>query len=298
MKETRSLMNGLLVCGVALAMVSTLAAQTTTEELVKVIRVQGAARYQAPGGTWQELRAGDVIKQGSLVQSGIEGNSYVDLAFGGGKGPYPFVGTPNYRRMSVTGFAAEAKRTMIHLFANTVLGVDKLVSTETGAAVVTETELDLRKGHILGNVKKLGAGSEFRIRYPKGVAGIRGQTFDMTVEYVRVVNPAANVPGEMVHCTFAMSAGTGVVTFTAPDGTTTTQVVQTMQAWDSNNPTVTTPISSGQLATIQGILPTLVAPPTGVTHLVDPGQVEIQYVTGTKGGVVGGVIVGSSPNGL
>jgi hypothetical protein len=131
----------------------------------------------------------------------------------------------------------------------------------------------------------MSAGSEFRIRYPKGVAGIRGSIFDMTVDYFKVVNPAApNAPGEQVHCTFAMTSGTGVVTFTGPDGTTATQVVQTMQVFDSNNPTLTVAIPPAELDTINSTLTTLSAPPTGVTHLVDPGQVEIQYVTSTHGG--------------
>jgi hypothetical protein len=293
MKQTRSLINGLLVCGIAFAMVSTLPAQTTKEEVAKVIRIHGAARCQLPGGTWQDLRVGDIIRPGSVIQSGIEGSSYVDVMIGRGAGPLPTLGSPVYRRPGATGYAAQARRTVIHLYANTVLGVDKLVETETGAAVVTETELDLRKGHLLGNVNKLTAGSEFRVRYPKGVAGVRGQIFDMTVEYVRIVNPATNVASETVQCTFAMASGTGVVTYTQPDGTTVTEVVQAMQSWSSGNPTVTISIPSGELATINQTIPTLTAPPAGVVHLVDPGQVEIQYVTGTKGGTttpVGGVI--------
>jgi hypothetical protein len=284
MKETRSLISSLLVCGVALAMVSTLPAQTTKEEVAKVIRVRGAARCQAPGGTWQELQIGSVIRPGSVIQSGLDGGSYLDVVLGSGTGPYPSLGSPDYRKFSPTAhYAAQTRRTVLHLFANTVLGVDKMTATETGAATVTETELDLRKGHILGNLKKPSAGSEFRVRYPKGVAGIRGGVFDMTVDYVRALNQAANVPGEQVHCTFAMSSGTGVVTYTGPDGATVTEVVQTMQVWDSGNPSVTMTIPTTELNTINSIVSTLGAPPTGVTHVVDPGQVEIQYVTGTHG---------------
>ena len=45
MKETRSLLNSLVACGVALAMVSTLAAQTVNQGSAKVVRLKGAARY-------------------------------------------------------------------------------------------------------------------------------------------------------------------------------------------------------------------------------------------------------------
>jgi hypothetical protein len=282
MKNTRSLISSLLVCGVAFATVSTLSAQTTKEEVVKVVRVRGAARCQAAGGTWQELRVGAVVKPGSVIQSGLEANSYVDIVVGSGAGPLPSFGSPDYRKFSPTAhYSSQTKQTVLHLFANTVLGVDKLTATETGAAIVTETELDLRKGHILGNVKKLSAGSEFRVRYPKGVAGIRGSLFDMTVESVRLLNQPANAPGEQVHCTFAMASGTGVVTFTGPDGNPVTVVVQTMQVFDSGNPTATMTIPTTELDTINSIAPTLTPPATGQVHLVDPGQVEIQYVTGT-----------------
>jgi hypothetical protein len=278
MKETRSLINSLLVCGVAFAMVSTLPAQTTKEEFAKVIRVHGAARYQAPGGSFQELRVGTVIQPGSVVQSGIEASSFVDLALGGGTGAYPSFGSSDNKRFSPTAhYSAQTKRTVLHLYANTVLGVDKMVATETGAATVTDTELDLRKGHILGSVKKLSAGSEFRIRYPKGVAGLRGSIFDMTVDYVRAINQPANAPGEQVHCTFAMTSGTGVVTFTGPDGAAVTQTVQTMQMFDSSNPSVTMTIPTTELDNINSIVSTLSAPPTGVVHLPEPGEVEIQF---------------------
>jgi len=283
MKETRSLINGLLVCGVAFAMVSTLAAQTAKEEVAKVIHLRGPARCQAPGGAWQELRVGSDIKAGSVIQSGIESGSYVDVEVGTGAGPFPSVGAPDFKVASTARYAVKTRRTVLHLYSNTVLGVDKMMATETGAATVTDTELDLRKGHIVGNVKKLSAGSEFRVRYPKGVAAIRGSVFDMTVDYLKETNPSGNAAGEQVHCTFAMTSGTGAVSFTQPDGTTGTEVVQTMQAWDSSNPTVTTPISSSELAAVNSILPSLYPPPAGVVRVPDPGQIEIQYVSGTAG---------------
>ena len=46
MKETRSLLNSLVACGIALAMVSTLAAQTVNQGAAKVVRLKGGARYK------------------------------------------------------------------------------------------------------------------------------------------------------------------------------------------------------------------------------------------------------------
>ena len=65
MKETRSLLNSLVVCGVALAMVSTLAAQTINQGAAKVVRLKGDARYKVGAGEWQKLKVGDVVKPGT-----------------------------------------------------------------------------------------------------------------------------------------------------------------------------------------------------------------------------------------
>ena len=247
MKKTRSLINGLLVCGVAFAMVSTLSAQTTKEPVAKVVRVRGAARCQPPGGgAWQELRVGAVVEPGSVLQSGLGGESFVDVRL--------------------------TRQTVVHLYANTVLGVDKLVVAETGGVTVTETELDLRKGQILGNVKKLTAGSDFRIRYPKGVARIRGSIFNMSVEELKAA-------GDQVHVTFSMALGTGEITFTGPDGNSFTQMVQPLQTFDSTNPNLTTPLSPADAAAMLaagGALVTEGAPV--VAQLPNPGQTVIEYL--------------------
>ncbi len=198
----------------------------------------------------------------------------------GGGGPLPAFGSLDYRRATpAASYSTPARQTVIHLFANTVLGVDKLVATETGAGTVTETELDLRKGHLLGNVKKPGPGSEFRIRYPKGMAAItHGGIFDMTVEDLQEVKQANKAPGEQVHVTFAMTSGTGVISFTGPDGKPVTVPIQTMQAFDSSNLTGTMNIPTLTLDTINSIVPGLNPPPTAVVHLPDPSRTSIQYV--------------------
>ena len=87
MKETQSLLNRLAVCGVALAMVSTLAAQTVNQSSAKVIRIKGAARYKLNGMDWQQLKVGDVVKPGSLIQTAEK--SRVDFALGAAAAPVP-----------------------------------------------------------------------------------------------------------------------------------------------------------------------------------------------------------------
>ncbi|MGA2863947.1 MAG: hypothetical protein ABSF95_05620 [Verrucomicrobiota bacterium] len=290
MNETQSLISSLLVCGVALATASTLSAQTTKEELAKVVRVQGTARYMPPGGGWQDVQRGTVLKPGSVLQTDIEKGSYVDVVLGIGTGFVPGFGSGDYRKIGpvtttkLTTYTGRTGQTVVRVFENTVLGVDKLLRTETGAAAVMETELDLRNGHILGNVKKLTAGSTFNIRYPKGVAAIRGSVFDMRVEQRR--EPVQGVPAgtNVVHCTFSMSEGTAVITFTLPDGTTITETVETMQGWDSGTPTTTSTIPPEVWEAIQRVLTQLSVPPIAIARALNPDLTIVQEVTTTTGG--------------
>ena len=60
----------------------------------------------------------------------------------------------------------------------------RLTRTDTGADVVTETQLDLQAGHIFGSVKKMSAASKYEVKIPNGVAGIRGTVYDISVEGV------------------------------------------------------------------------------------------------------------------
>ena len=156
MKNIRSFIHGLITCGVALAMVSTLTAQTVTQGKVKVLRIKGSARYTSGNNVWQPLKAGDVIKPGSVIQTGMEHGSFVDLALGDGSGPVAYgssssSSTPTV--MPAVNFQQpKSQQNFVRVWENSLLGVDKLTSTDTGADPVTETQLDLKAGHIFGNV--------------------------------------------------------------------------------------------------------------------------------------------------
>jgi len=60
------------------------------------------------------------------------------------------------------------------------MSIDKLTATDTGADIVTDTQLDLRAGRIFGTVKKLSAGSRYEVKIPNGVAGVRGTIYTLT----------------------------------------------------------------------------------------------------------------------
>ena len=168
MKNIRYSLKGLVACGIALAMVSSLTAQTPSQGAAKVVRLKGSARYTTGGNVWQPLKLGAVVKTGTIIQTGLDKGSYVDLVLGDGEAPLPSspvtrpVGSANAVPPNAGGGGASAKidQNVVRLFENTVLSVDKLTTMNTGADMVTETQLDLKAGHILGTVKKMSANSK------------------------------------------------------------------------------------------------------------------------------------------
>jgi hypothetical protein len=178
MMRMRNLVNGLVVTGVALAMVSSLAAQTVVQTSAKVVRVKGSARYKTDSNAWQPLTHGTVLKAGALVETAGEG-SYVDLVLGEGARPQLRPAAAD-----MLTYHPVAEQNTVRIWENSRLGLDKLTSTETGADVVTETHLDLQAGHIFGSVRKMSAASKYEVKIPNGVASIRGTVYDISAEGV------------------------------------------------------------------------------------------------------------------
>jgi hypothetical protein len=120
------------------------------------------------------------------------------------------------------------KPNIIRIFPSSVLAIDKLISERTGTDEVDETQLDLRAGQILGNVKKLSATSRYEVKIPNGVAGIRGTVY--------VVSSSGAV---------VVLSGSVVVSYVGAGGTVYTQ---TIVAGQSFNPFV----NGGQTSTTAG----------------------------------------------
>jgi hypothetical protein len=82
-----------------------------------------------------------------------------------------------------------------------VLAIDKLTQYDTGVDTVSDTELDLRAGRIFFNVKKMSATSQFLIKIPSGVAGIRGSwgVLDSTGDLAMGEGSGVIAIGAMVH---------------------------------------------------------------------------------------------------
>lgn len=249
MKRTQSLLNSLVVCGVVLAMASTLAAQTASQGAAKVVRLKGAARYSTGGNVWQPLKAGDVVKPGTVIQTAAK--SSVDLVLGDGSAPVAHP-TPS----DTISYQPTVEQNIVRLWENTLLGVDKLAITETGADVVTDTQLDLKAGHIFGTVKKMSAASKYEVKIPNGVAGIRGTTYDVSAEGV-----------------IKVLSGSVVLAYVGPDGTVVTQVVMGQQQFDARTG-VLMPLpdteKTGMGHTVKLLSVGLVPAPT--THVVNQPQ--------------------------
>jgi hypothetical protein len=215
MNRTRSLLKGMIACGVALAVVSTLAAESTKQISAKVAHLKGSARYATGPHTGQLLKVGDEIPPGSVIQTASD--SRIDLMMGGGPAPAKRPGVGD-----TISYTPQAEQNVVRLWPNTLLGIDKLTETQTGADVVTETQLDLKAGHIFGSVKKMSSASKYEIKIPNGVAGIKGTVYDISAEGVLKVR-----------------SGVVVLAYVGPDGTTPVQPVNANQMFDARTGALT-----------------------------------------------------------
>lgn len=225
MKQIRQLFSGILACSMVLAATS-LQAQTSTQGSAKVVRMDGNARFTTGNGVWQPLKVGAVLKPGSVIQTA--GRSYVDIVLGDSAG---FVATP--RAASISMLSSDvamaqptAQQNMVRISENSVLGIDKLTSTRTGTDLVTETQLDLQAGRIMGTVKKMSPTSKYEVKIPNGVAGIRGTIYTISADGV-----------------ISVASGSVVIAYVGPDGTVITKVVAAGQQFDARTGVIT-PLSA------------------------------------------------------
>ncbi|HZR17188.1 MAG TPA: FecR domain-containing protein [Verrucomicrobiae bacterium] len=276
MKHNRNLMNSLIGCGLALALISTAAAQGAMDGAAKVVRVKGPARYTTGNNVWQPLHVGDVLRAGTVVQTSTEEGSYVDLVLGDGNAAVPQAVT--YRpsvpdsMASHLNFRPSAEQNVVRIWANTAMGIDKLTAMQTGADTVTETQLDLKQGRITGNVKKMSAASKYEVKLPNGVAGVRGTLFD--IQAIGIVK---------------VYVGSMVVAWVDPKTqNVTTQTVMGGQSYDAPNNQIS-PLSAASMSEFQSLSLALIAT-EGV--IVTPTSLASDHT------VIGMSPVGANPNTL
>lgn len=202
--------------------------------------VRGSANYSNDkGATWKKLTVGTRLNPNSVVRTAPA--STVDV-FLGDNGP------------------------VVRITEDTSLGFDKLSSEGTGLEKVIETELDLRNGRILGNVKKLAAASRYEVKTPVGVAGIRGTEYDISAN------------GDVT-----VVSGSVVVVYILPDGTTTVPVTvnagQTVRAPAAGAQPVVVNASPAALQLIRESMPGVGT--TGATTGATTGSTVIPEVVPT-----------------
>lgn len=145
---------GMAVAVGALVGITAQAAPIQNKAVVRAVR--GTANYSTDrGANWKKLNVGATLMSGSVVRTAP--GSLVDL-FLGENGP------------------------VVRITEDTTMGIDQLTMEDLGQETIIETQLDLRNGRILGNVKKLAAASRYEVKTPQGVAGIRGTRYDISAD--------------------------------------------------------------------------------------------------------------------
>jgi len=278
MKSIQSLFRRLIVCSVAVAMVSSIAAQTSSRGVAKVVQVKGGARYTTGNNVWLPLRVGALLKPGTVIQTAEEG-SFVDLALGDTEAPLaypmpaPSVSTrPASPDTNARSYAPTSEANMVRLFENSVLAIDKLSSTTTGADVVTETQLDLQRGRMFGNVKKMSGASKYEVKMPNGVAGVRGTIYSLNAQgVVQVV------------------VGSVVIAYVGADGNVVTQVVMGGQQFDTRTGQIS-PIPDADQKALMAITKEMRIGPKAAptTFTVDHTIYYVSPTSGISGGAAGG----------
>ncbi len=175
MKYIKTLVS-MLVCGAVMAVAISASAQT--QGAATIVRLQGEARYSTGDNIWHPLEVGIVLRSGAIIQTAA--GATVDIVLDDKKVTKDPLGAAGSGKSSDTAGASAppvTKQNVVRMWGDTVLAIDKLLYSQTGADAVSETQLDLRAGKIFGTVKKLTAASKYEIKTPTGIAGIRGTSF-------------------------------------------------------------------------------------------------------------------------
>jgi FecR protein len=237
------------LCGVALMFANTVFAQSTKQGIATVVRIQGEARYSVGDNVWHPLIAGKTLGAGAVIQTAVD--STVDLVLGTvpvqvsyPTSTEPPAGPSSAADPNVRGYVVynpKVSQNVIRMFGNTVMAVDKLTVSNTGVDAVGDTELDLRAGKIFGTVTKISAMSQFEIKIPNGVAGIRGTTFMLSADG-----------------SCSVLKGSVVLSVVGSNGSTVTEEIGAGQQFNpqQGNPTTLTPSDLSFLGQISNVVPT------------------------------------------
>jgi hypothetical protein len=189
----------------------------------------GEASYSLGDGKWHPLVVGKILTAGAVIQTGHDAT--VDIILGKKilmpqaillpqANPLPdrisLAADANVR--DYVSYKPAAEQNAVRMTGDTVLAIDKLTVNDTGVDTVNDTELDLRQGGIYCSVKKFSGASQYLIKIPNGIAGVRGTLFyiDATGRCIVYKNSV-------------------VLSITGPDGNPITVVVGEGNQFDPGN---------------------------------------------------------------
>ena len=219
------------LCGVLFGLAATVsAADTDKVGSATVVRVDGPVSYSLGNDKWIPLVSGKILPVGATIRTGDNGvvdivlGKDIDLPQNGWQdrwAPSHVAPATDSNVRGLVSYRPSAEQNVVRLTENTTLQIKKLDIIDTGADSVSDTELDLKKGKIYANVKKLPGASKYLITLPSGIAGVRGTQFSLCD------NGATSV--------YHSTGGGVVLTLVPPGGIPKTTVVGEGFSFDPNS---------------------------------------------------------------
>ena len=277
MKKIQTLL-GVVLCGVLLGVASNVSAQPVKSGYVTVVRVEGVVAYSLGDDVWHPLVPGKYLPPGSSIRTGH--NGVVDVVLGHALEMPQATWAP--KRISLAAdwpvrgwvsYKPTAEQNAVRLTPETLLTIDKLNITDTGADTVGDTELNLKKGKIFASVKKLSAASQYLVKTPTSIAGVRGTQFSIAL------NDAGTIKSIEVYKT--KNDDGLVLSLTLPEGIIKTWIIDQGQSFDPATGHLS-PIPPSLISTLREIFDALRTPYIGsVSFDFDRTQ---GYVSNNHGG--------------
>ena len=168
-----------VLCGAMLVLTVAASAQTLKPGVATIVRIQGEARYSLGDGNWHPLVVGKMFSAGAIIQTAHDAS--VDMVLGkpvempqAAQWPDRIGPALDANIRGMVAYKPSIEQNMVRMTGDTMLAIDKLTVSNTGLDTVSDTELDLKQGRIFASVKKLSAASQYLIKIPNGIAGVRG----------------------------------------------------------------------------------------------------------------------------
>ena len=131
-------------------------AQANTRDGQALVQaVNGEATVSLDGSKWLPLQAGQLLKTGAVVKTGADSRADLFLGING---------------------------SLLRLTADTELKFNKLAVKISPIEPIAVTEMELRRGRVIGNVRKLPMGSKYLLKTPKGEADVKGTVYDINAD--------------------------------------------------------------------------------------------------------------------